>query len=114
AHPCGEDHQEKDEPQEAEERAPLARAALLVERLERHLLENRALPLRSARIRHRDFNSLSMAGPGSSSRKTWPSRSRTCNRSSEAPRHGPATHLPVSGSKIAPCVEQTKYRPLSS
>ena len=43
-----------------------------------------------------------------------PWRSSTAIASSRAPRHGPATHRPVDGSKIAPCVEQTKYSPVSS
>ena len=81
-------------------------AALLVERLEGDLFENRALPRGRTQVGHGSF--VGSLG------ETSPRCSRTASGSSEAPRHGPATHKPVSGSKIAPCVEQTKYSPAKS
>ena len=71
-------------------------------RLQRDLLENRALPLRDRVGRHGASRFLMELEPGSSSRYTWPSRSRMRSGCREAPRHGPATQSPVLGSNNAP------------
>ena len=105
----GEHEEGEGEPEQLEERAPLARAALLLERLEGDLLEHRALPVGQDRVGHRDSVLLRrQCRSGGSPGRPAPG---LASGSSEAPRHGPATHIPVPGSKIAPCVEQTKYSP---
>src|SRR5258706_6787422 len=115
AEPGGEDEEYDQEPEELEQCAPLARPALFIEGLERDSLEHGALPAGGDRIRHfASAELVAFGGALSSRRRTSPFLSRTCSGSSEAPRHGPATQNPVLGSKIAPCVEQTKYSPLSS
>src|SRR5258708_4469910 len=115
AEPHRENEEDEREPEELEERVPLARSALLVEGLERYFLENVAFPAGRDGIRHGESDVLFGAGAASSlARTTWPFVSRTSTGSGQAPRHGPATQNPVRGSKIAPCVEQTKYSPLSS
>src|SRR4030095_10444738 len=113
AEPRGDDQEHEDEPKKLEQRVPLPRAALLLEGLERDLLEDRALPGGSGiRIRHLPF--VLSVDCAQFTRNTPPFSSRTCSGSSEAPRHGPATQKPVPGSNKAPCVEHTKYRPVSS
>src|SRR5258706_2144396 len=52
SHPCGQDEEREDEPEQLEERAPLAPAALLFEGPEGDFFENRALPQGRAGIGH--------------------------------------------------------------
>src|SRR5207245_1571203 len=83
AEPARDDQQCQREPHQAEERLPLARTALLVQRAQGELLEHGAFPLRWAWIRHGVPISLC----GLSARITWPSSSRSASRASDAPRH---------------------------
>jgi hypothetical protein len=78
AEPDREQEEGEREPQELEERAPLPRAALLVERLEGDLLENLAFPAGRDGIRHCDSGVAFGAGACSSfTRTTRPFVSRT-------------------------------------